>query len=65
MRIWCCMQPAATGMSSMRRGSAWLKGFERSVIAMTRMASASGTQAFAKSLKPLVAKRTPPPGAGA
>jgi poly(hydroxyalkanoate) depolymerase family esterase len=48
-----------------RRVSAWLKGFERSAIAMTRMASASGNRALAKSLEPVVAKRTPPPGAGA
>ncbi len=52
-------------MKGRRRASAWLKGFERSVVAMTRMASASGTRALAKSLKPLVAKRTRPPGAGA
>lgn len=52
-------------MKGRRRASAWLKGFERSVIAMTRMASVSGTRELAKSLKPLVAKRTPPPGAGA
>lgn len=52
-------------MKGRGRASAWLKGFERSVIAMTRMASASGTRAIAKRMKPLVAKRAPPPGAGA
>jgi len=48
-----------------RRASAWVKGFERSFIAMTRTAAASSTRALVKTLKPFVAKRTPPPGAGA
>lgn len=45
--------------------SAWAGIFARSVVAMTRMAAASGTRALAKTLKPVFAKRTPPPGAGA
>jgi poly(hydroxyalkanoate) depolymerase family esterase len=47
------------------RTSGWTKNFERSLLAMTRMATASTTRALAKSLKPVVARRTPPPGAGA
>lgn len=47
------------------RGSGWAKSFERSVAAMTRMATVSGSRALARSLKPVVARRTPPPGAGA
>ena len=45
--------------------SGWAKSFERNLVAMTRMATASGTRALTKTLKPVVAKRTPPPGAGA
>jgi poly(hydroxyalkanoate) depolymerase family esterase len=47
------------------RRSAWARSFERSVVAMTHLATASGTRVLAKALKPVVAKRTPPPGAGA
>ncbi len=47
------------------RTSAWAKSFERSYIAMSRMATASGTRVLAKSLQPAVARNTPPPGAGA
>lgn len=47
------------------RTSAWARSFERSFVAMTRMASASGARALTKALKPVVARRTPPPGAGA
>ena len=45
--------------------SAWAKSFERSFAAMTRMVTASGTRTLARTLKPLAARRTPPPGAGA
>ena len=45
--------------------SAWAKTFERSVVAMTKMATTSGTRALGHALKPVVARRTPPPGAGA
>ncbi|MGS5087878.1 extracellular catalytic domain type 1 short-chain-length polyhydroxyalkanoate depolymerase [Hydrogenophaga sp. A37] len=47
------------------RTSTWAKSFERSLNAMTRLATASGTRALNKALKPAVARRTPPPGAGA
>lgn len=52
-------------MKKRTRPSAWAKSFERSFNAMTRLATASGTRALKKTLKPVVAKRTPPPGAGA
>ena len=47
------------------RTAGWAKSFERSFVAMTRLAAASGSRALAKTLKPAVARRTPPPGAGA
>jgi poly(hydroxyalkanoate) depolymerase family esterase len=47
------------------RTPSWARSFERSVVAMTRVAAASGTRALAKALKPVAARRTPPPGAGA
>ena len=52
-------------MKKRLRTSAWAKSFERSFVAMTRMATASGSRALAKTLKPLAARHTPPPGAGA
>jgi len=52
-------------MKKRLRTSAWAKTFERSFVAMTRMATKSGTRALGHALKPVVAKRTPPPGAGA
>lgn len=52
-------------MKKRTRPSAWAKSFERSLNAMTRLATASSTRALKKTLKPVVAKRTPPPGAGA
>jgi poly(hydroxyalkanoate) depolymerase family esterase len=45
--------------------SAWAKGWVRGVRAMTRLATDSGQRVLVKALKPMVAKRTPPPGAGA
>jgi poly(hydroxyalkanoate) depolymerase family esterase len=47
------------------RRSAWAKGFERSVVAMTRMATASASRVLTRTLKSVAAKRAPPPGAGA
>lgn len=51
------------------RTAAWVRTFERSFVAMTRMATASGTRVLsatlAGTLKPVVARRAPPPGAGA
>jgi poly(hydroxyalkanoate) depolymerase family esterase len=52
-------------MKKRSRPSAWANSFERSLKAMTRLATASSTRALKKSLKPAVAKRAPPPGAGA
>jgi poly(hydroxyalkanoate) depolymerase family esterase len=45
--------------------AAWGKTFERSVLAITRMAARSGSRALGKALKPAPARRKPPPGAGA
>jgi poly(hydroxyalkanoate) depolymerase family esterase len=47
------------------RKSAWAKVFERSFAAITHGAMKSGTRAVAQMLKPAVARRKPPPGAGA
>ena len=47
------------------RTSAWARVFERQLVDMTRMATAAGTRALSKALKPTAAKRSPPPGAGA
>jgi poly(hydroxyalkanoate) depolymerase family esterase len=52
-------------MKTRVRTSVWARSFQRSFAAMTRMATASGTRVVARALKPVVAKRTPPPGAGA
>jgi len=52
-------------MKTRLRTSAWAKSFERNFVAMTRLATASGSRMLTKTLKPAVAKRTPPPGAGA
>ena len=52
-------------MKRRTRTTSWARHFERSVVAMTRLATASGTRALARTLKPVVARRTPPPGAGA
>jgi poly(hydroxyalkanoate) depolymerase family esterase len=52
-------------MKKRMRTSAWAKTFERGFVAMTQMATRSGTRVFARTLKPVVARRTPPPGAGA
>jgi poly(hydroxyalkanoate) depolymerase family esterase len=53
------------GMKKRSRTSAWARSFERHVVAMTRIATASGTRVLAKTLMPAMAKRKPPPGAGA
>jgi poly(hydroxyalkanoate) depolymerase family esterase len=47
------------------RRLSWAKSLERSFVAATRLVSAAGTRSLAKTLKPLVTPRTPPPGAGA
>lgn len=43
----------------------WAKSLQRSVAAMTRMASATGNRMLRQALKPVSLQRTPPPGAGA
>jgi poly(hydroxyalkanoate) depolymerase family esterase len=52
-------------MKKRSRTSAWAKSFERSFVAMTRLATASGQRALTQTLKPAWARRTAPPGAGA
>jgi poly(hydroxyalkanoate) depolymerase family esterase len=52
-------------MKRRSRSSGWPKSFERSLIAMTRMATASGKRVLAKALKPVVTRRSAPPGGGA
>jgi poly(hydroxyalkanoate) depolymerase family esterase len=52
-------------MKKRSSGASWAKSFQRSLLAMTRLASASGARALKQTLKPVVAQRTPPPGAGA
>jgi poly(hydroxyalkanoate) depolymerase family esterase len=52
-------------MKKRSRTSAWAKSFERSLAAMTRLAAASGSRVLTTTLKPSVARLTPPPGAGA
>jgi poly(hydroxyalkanoate) depolymerase family esterase len=43
----------------------WAKTFGRSWKAMTRLATASGSHLITRAMKPVVAKHSPPPGAGA
>lgn len=45
--------------------SVWARAFERNLAAFTRLAAAPGSRALARSIQPVVARRTPPPGAGA
>ena len=56
-------------MNRRLRKSPWAKTFERSVLAMTRLATQTASRAYGNALKPVVAKRTtsrtPLPGAGA
>jgi len=47
------------------RTSAWARIFERSFVAVAHRAMNSGTRALVHALKPAVARRAPPPGAGA
>jgi poly(hydroxyalkanoate) depolymerase family esterase len=58
-------QRGGVPMSKRLRKSPWAKMVERSVVAFTRSAVKSGSRNLAKALKPAVARRTPPPGAGA
>jgi len=52
-------------MKKRLRTSAWAKSFERNFVAMTRLATASGSRVLTNTLETAMAKRTPPPGAGA
>lgn len=52
-------------MKRSTRTSPWASTFERSLRAMTRTVMKSGTRALGQALKPAVARRAPPPGAGA
>ena len=45
------------GMKQRLRRSAWAKTFERSFLAMTRLATQTGSRALGKALKPVTAKR--------
>jgi hypothetical protein len=52
-------------MNRMRsRKSAWAKAVERSFAVLTRSAIQSGAHALGQALKPIRARRTPPPGEG-
>ena len=54
-------------MSRMRkriRRSPWARIFQRSLATVTRSVVRTGTRAVKRALKPAVAQRTPPPGAG-
>lgn len=46
------------------RKSTWARTLQRSVVAITRLATRSGTQALGKTLKPLVTRPRPRPAAG-
>jgi poly(hydroxyalkanoate) depolymerase family esterase len=46
------------------RTSGWAKSFERSFVAMTKLAAASGARALAKSMKPAAARRAAVRGSG-
>ena len=52
-------------MKRQMRKSPWARSFERSLLAMSRKAVKSGTRTLRQTLGPAIAKRTPPPGAGA
>jgi poly(hydroxyalkanoate) depolymerase family esterase len=51
-------------MKKRLRTSTWARSLGRSWLAMARLATTSGTRALASGLKPAVARRRPPPGAG-
>jgi poly(hydroxyalkanoate) depolymerase family esterase len=52
-------------MKTRPRKSPWAKTFERSFVATTRLTSQIGARVLRQALKPAIARRTPPPGAGA
>ena len=52
-------------MTKRRLTNGWARTFERSVIAMTRMAAKAGGLAIERAVKPAARSRTAPPGAGA
>jgi poly(hydroxyalkanoate) depolymerase family esterase len=59
--------PDMVGVTMKKRSHTpiWAKSFSRGVVAMTRLASASGTRLLSQAIKPVALKRTAPPGAGA
>src|ERR1700752_3196771 len=52
-------------MKRRARTTAWAKILQRSFERLTRSAMKSGTKALGDALKPVAARRAPPPGAGA
>ena len=52
-------------MKKRLRTASWSKSFTRGVVAMTRMARASGRRLLSQAIKPAAPRRTAPPGAGA
>jgi poly(hydroxyalkanoate) depolymerase family esterase len=60
-----CPKDDCAGMKRRMRPSAWFKNYELGFLAMTRRAMGSGARALGQVLKPAVARRTPPAGAGA
>ena len=51
-------------MKKRARTSRWARSFQRSLVALTRAATASGTRMVAKTLRTARAERAPPAGAG-
>jgi len=58
-------RPWPVGMKKRLRTPFWARSVRRGVVAMTRMASASGSRALRQALKQAAPRRTAPPGAGA
>jgi poly(hydroxyalkanoate) depolymerase family esterase len=52
-------------MSKRSLASPWAKAFERSVRRITRQSTRAGAQVMKEALKPVLARRRPPPGDGA
>jgi poly(hydroxyalkanoate) depolymerase family esterase len=52
-------------MKTRPRKPPWARTLERSLVAMTRMTTQTGVRALGHVLKPALARRSPPPGAGA
>lgn len=52
-------------MKKRTRKSVWARSLERSLVAITRSAMKTGARAVGRAMKPVVSRRTPPPGDGA